>query len=144
MNRTSHRLIKTLHFLSLFLGFGMACGIAAELRIPAFTAYLDPDVNGAKISKEQGITGWHDAGLRVSWFGELKVSGRLTASVTLRLKKDSTSKLQLAIDRFMGVEDGRFFLSQGGFVPGYTKFGEAFTRPASSAIPKDIQLPSVP
>ena len=37
------------------------------------------------------------------------------------------------LDRFMGVESGRFFLSQGGFVPGFTKFGEKFTRPASKA-----------
>ncbi|MEY4485314.1 MAG: hypothetical protein RL693_2766, partial [Verrucomicrobiota bacterium] len=30
----------------------------AELRIPAFTAYLDPNPNGARVSKDNGITGW--------------------------------------------------------------------------------------
>ena len=34
------------------------------------------------------------------------------------------------LDRFMGVENGQFFLSHGGFVEGFTKFGEKFSRPA--------------
>lgn len=33
------------------------------------------------------------------------------------------------LDRYMGVEEGRFFLSHGGFIPGSTKFGERFERP---------------
>ena len=45
--------------------------------------------------------------------------------------------------RFMGVEGGRFFLSQGGFVPGFTKFGEKFTRPASKT-PPQIDLSKLP
>jgi hypothetical protein len=44
------------------------------------------------------------------------------------------------LDRFMGIEDGRFFLSHGGFIPGFTKSGEKFTRPATTP-PKDIILP---
>jgi hypothetical protein len=47
---------------------------------------------------------------------------------------DGTGKAA-RLDRFMGVEGGRFFLSQGGFVPGFTKFGEKFTRPASKTAP---------
>jgi hypothetical protein len=38
-------------------------------------------------------------------------------------------------DRFMGVEQGQFFLSHGGFVPGFTKFGERFERPAVGTPP---------
>lgn len=126
MNRTSHRLMKTLRFLPLLFGFSIAWNASAGLRIPAFTAYLDPDANGASVSKEQGITGWHDAGLRVSWFGDLKVSGRLTASVSLRLKKDSTSKLQLAIgnQRHEAVASGDT-VSFGDYniaQPGYVRF----------------------
>lgn len=41
------------------------------------------------------------------------------------------------LDRFMGVEDGRFFLSHGGFVEGFTPFGERFTRPATGTSPSD-------
>jgi hypothetical protein len=41
----------------------------------------------------------------------------------------------------MGVESGQFFLSHGGFVPGFTKYGEKFTRPATGKEPSDIVLP---
>ena len=41
---------------------------------------------------------------------------------------DGTGKTA-RLDRFMGVENGRFFLAHGGFVPGSTKYGETFTRP---------------
>ncbi|MEI6741058.1 MAG: DUF3472 domain-containing protein [Gemmatimonadaceae bacterium] len=44
------------------------------------------------------------------------------------------------LDRFMGVEMGGFFLSHGGFVPGFTASGTAFTRPASGK-PPVIRLP---
>jgi hypothetical protein len=45
------------------------------------------------------------------------------------------------LDRFMGIENGEFFLSHGGFVPGFTKYGEAFSRPATGRPPSDIVLP---
>jgi Domain of unknown function (DUF3472)/Domain of unknown function (DUF5077) len=43
-------------------------------------------------------------------------------------------------DRFMGVEKGEFFLSHGGFVEGFTKYGEKFTRPATGKAPV-LELP---
>jgi hypothetical protein len=55
---------------------------------------------------------------------------------------DPTGK-ENRLDRFMGVEGGRFFLSNGGFVPGFTKFGEKFNRPPTDR-PPDLQLPTVP
>lgn len=80
----------------------------AELRIPAFTAYLDPNPNGAQVSKDKGITGWHEGGLKVSWFGELKATGKLTASVALKLPAGTSSKLQLTIgdQKHEGVATG--------------------------------------
>lgn len=39
------------------------------------------------------------------------------------------------LDRFMGVEDGAFFLSHGGFIEGFTPFGGKFTRPATGKPP---------
>ena len=59
---------------------------------------------------------------------------------TASFSHDPTGKSD-RLDRFMGVERGEFFLSQGGFIPGFTKFGEKFTRPALGQIPV-IQLPS--
>lgn len=56
---------------------------------------------------------------------------------------DPTGKAD-RLDRFMGVENGRFFLSHGGFVPGFTKFGERFERPAVGRVPADVEsLPFV-
>ena len=42
------------------------------------------------------------------------------------------------LDRFMGVEDGQFFLSHGGFIPGFTRFGEKFSRPAVGKQPANL------
>lgn len=54
---------------------------------------------------------------------------------------DATGK-EDRLDRFMGVEDGEFFLSQGGFLDGFTKFGEPFVRPATGVSPI-LDLPKV-
>ncbi|MEO8498910.1 MAG: DUF3472 domain-containing protein, partial [Planctomycetota bacterium] len=48
------------------------------------------------------------------------------------------------LDRFMGIEDGEFFLSHGGFVPGSAKYGTPFTRPASGRSPATMELPTPP
>ncbi len=49
------------------------------------------------------------------------------------------------LDRFMGLTDtGAFFLSHGGFVKGFTKFGEPFTRPPSGRSPSEMKLPPSP
>ena len=74
-------------------------GIAADntLRIPAFTAYLEPDDGGARISSKSGVTSWKDASTKVLWFGELKKPGELNAAVELRLPQDANSKLRLTV-----------------------------------------------
>lgn len=69
----------------------------AELRIPAFTAYLDPDPDGARISQRSGITGWKDPALKVEWFGEIKTAGKLEAALELRLPAGTTSRLRLSV-----------------------------------------------
>lgn len=58
---------------------------------------------------------------------------------TARFSHDATGKAD-RLDRYMGVENGEFFLSHGGFLPGYTAFGERFERPARRT-PPSIQLP---
>lgn len=68
--------------------------------------------------------------------------GRWTELTVATFSHDATGKAD-RLDRFMGVEDGQFFLSHGGFVPGFTKFGEEFTRPAKATPPSDLDLPEV-
>jgi hypothetical protein len=47
---------------------------------------------------------------------------------------DGTGKSD-RLDRFMGVENGQFFLSQGGFGDGFTAYGAPFDRPAIGKAP---------
>jgi hypothetical protein len=69
----------------------------AEVRVPAFTAYLDPDADGAEVSARSGISGWTDPALRVLWFGEIKTPGKVTCLLELRLaRKASCAWLRLA------------------------------------------------
>ena len=48
-------------FLCLLL-LGSTCD-AETLRVPGFTAYLDPNPDGARISARNGVTGWRDPGI---------------------------------------------------------------------------------
>ena len=86
----------SLHVILFLVGMVSAAS-AAELRIPAFTAYLDPDVRGARVSPRSGITGWNNPELKVLWFGEIKTLGKLDCSVALRLPTGTTSRLRLTI-----------------------------------------------
>lgn len=70
---------------------------AESLRVPAFTAYLEPDVDGARVSGRSGITGWRDPALKVLWFGEIKTAGQLECAVALCLAEGATSKLRLSV-----------------------------------------------
>ncbi|MBI5386045.1 MAG: DUF3472 domain-containing protein [Verrucomicrobia bacterium] len=82
----------------LVFAFALAATVAqAELRVPAFTAYLDPEVDGARVSSRSGITGWKNPGLKVLWFGEFKTLGTLDAVVELRLPEGAVSKLRLTV-----------------------------------------------
>jgi hypothetical protein len=65
--------------------------------------------------------------------------GKWTELTTATFSCDGTGKAN-RLDRFMGVENGKFFLSQGGFVEGFTKFGEPFQRPATNE-PPSLKLP---
>src|SRR5438093_12904027 len=81
----------------LFLTLALLSAAHAELRVPAFTAYLDPNPNGASVSEKSGLTGWRDPALKVLWFGEIKTPGKLDCSLVLRLPANAVSKLRLTI-----------------------------------------------
>jgi hypothetical protein len=69
--------------------------------------------------------------------------GRWHEVTAASFSTDGTGKND-RLDRFMGVENGQFFLSTGGFIPGFTKFGEKFERPATGQPPLDFVPPSIP
>lgn len=62
---------------------------------------------------------------------------------TAKFSHDGTGKSD-RLDRFMGIEDNQFFLSHGGFVDGFTKYGTPFDRPASKDSPENMNLPGLP
>ena len=68
----------------------------AEILIPAFTAYGDPQPDALRVSSSKGITDWTDPAEKIVWFGEIKTPGKLTAALSLNLKKDAAVKLCLA------------------------------------------------
>ncbi|HEY0550789.1 MAG TPA: DUF3472 domain-containing protein [Verrucomicrobiae bacterium] len=73
-----------------------AGSVPAELRAPAFTAYFEPDVNGARVSTN-GITRWTDPKVKVLWFGEIKTAATIEAAVELRLPSNTSTKLRLNV-----------------------------------------------
>ena len=84
----------------LCLWAGLVAGVVvarAELEVPAFTAYVEPDFEGAQISARSGLTGWTDPSQKVLWFGEIKTAGKLECSVKLRLPQDAAAKLRLSV-----------------------------------------------
>jgi len=62
---------------------------------------------------------------------------------TATFSHDPTGKAD-RIDRFMGLEGDGFFLSHGGYVEGYTKYGTPFTRPPHPERRPLLELPSLP
>jgi hypothetical protein len=82
--------------LLLALSVG-AAGARAELRVPACTAYLDPELEGADVSQRSGITGWTNPALKVLWFGEMKHPGKLDCSLDLRLPAGAKTRLRLTV-----------------------------------------------
>lgn len=105
--------------------------VQAETRVPAFTAYLDPDVDGAHVSARSGLTAWKDPALKVLWFGEIKHPGSLDCKLALRLPEGLKSKLRLSVAgqsrevTATGAGTNPVLADFGSFVikqPGYARF----------------------
>src|SRR5687768_11970961 len=83
---------------SLALGFlASSVTCVAELRVPAFTAYLDPVKGGASVSERSGVSRWKDPAQKVLWFGHIESAGKLSCSVTVNLPAGGESKLRLNV-----------------------------------------------
>jgi hypothetical protein len=97
--RTSATIIACLIAAGALLATALPAADApsAELRVPAFTAYLDPNPDGARVSSNSGITGWTDPALSVLWFGDIRTAGTLDGAVALRLPEKAVSRLRLTV-----------------------------------------------
>ncbi len=117
--------------LALCLVSGTRAG-ADPLRVPAYTAYLqpDPEPEGMDVSPPAGVTGWKDGKVSLVWHGELKAAGRLTPSVSLRLPPGDRSVLRLTV-----AGQSRTATAIGGPQPVVVAFG-----PVSVAAPGPIAI----
>ncbi len=70
---------------------------ADEVSVPAFTAYMLPNPESARISERTGITRWNDPGQSVNWYGKFQQTGTVHTRVSLRLADGIKSKLKLTV-----------------------------------------------
>ncbi len=96
----------------------LSSAAAAELKVPAFTAYTLPDANGARISERGGVRNWIDPDLSVNWYGQIQTPGSLTAKLSLRLPEGAESKLRLTV-----AGTSREATARGGKEPTTVDFG---------------------
>ena len=117
-------------FFAFAFALAATASLSAELRVPAFTAYFEPGVNGARVSTN-GITRWTDPKLKVLWFGEIKTPGTIDAAVELRLPANAISKLRLTVagrsrdSEVKGAGANPVLAKFGSFTitePGYQRF----------------------
>lgn len=67
--------------------------------------------------------------------------GKWTELLESSFSHDATGRKD-RLDRFMGLENGQFFLSHGGFVDGFTESGRRYERPATNNPPM-LDLPEL-
>jgi hypothetical protein len=110
-----------------------------EIKVPAFTAYVDPNNGAAQVGPE-GIVGWGSKDT-VIWGGRLS-EGELKVSIQMNLPAGATSRLKLTIAgqtkeaAITGAADpviadfGSFKIASGGYqkieLAGISKTGKTF------------------
>ena len=89
--------MNTRFWLMALTAVAITVSARAELRVPAFTAYFEPDTGEAEVSELRGIVGWKNPAQKVLWFGEIKTPGQLECSVALRLPAGTETRLRLTV-----------------------------------------------
>lgn len=87
----------TVWFFGLLIGLSASSLTAAQLRVPAFTAYALPTADGVRISPRGGVTRWTDPAISVNWYGQFKQAGDVNVQVLLRLPPDTQSRLKFTV-----------------------------------------------
>ncbi|MEQ1830067.1 MAG: DUF3472 domain-containing protein [Pirellula sp.] len=100
------RLGQSFYFGCCVFFIGLVSGLfGQEIRVPAFTAYMSPFAEGARVSENRGITRWTNPEQVVQWFGKFDKTGEVNVSLELSLPADVSSKLQMTFgDRSMQVD----------------------------------------
>ena len=91
------KLVMVFLVLLLFTPSAQITTKPEALRVPAFTAFAEPDPEGLEFSEQNGVTGWNNDRINIVWYGEIKTAGRLGVAISIRLPEKTTSKLQLRV-----------------------------------------------
>jgi hypothetical protein len=75
---------------------GAACA-AEALRVPAFTAYIEPQPNALRVSEKGGVQGWTDNAQKVVWHGLLRKTGTLQLTVAVKLPETESVEYTLTL-----------------------------------------------
>lgn len=112
------------------------------MLISSWNAPKDGGTLGGLYSFSENFVGDNGHLVRKARFGNQWIyaePGGWKELTTARFSHDPTGKSD-RMDRYMGIEDGQFFLSHGGFLPGFTEFRTPFSRPAQDIHP-EIPIP---
>lgn len=133
--------MKLLFAVTWMIVFSVSIASAAQLSIPASTAYLDPDGDGARVSPENGVTDWTDSSTAIVWYGHFPQAGRLSVQLQLRLQAKQSASLQMQVG-----QDSRQVTVTGTEVDSViADFGEYFCeKPGYVAFRLTSLTPNVP
>ncbi len=83
----------------VIVAFVLICAVlrGAELRVPAFTAYGEPDPQALKVSEKRGVTNWSDAANKIVWHGNIKTPGKLEISLALRMPETKSAEYKVRV-----------------------------------------------
>ncbi len=115
-----------------------AWGLIAKFQAPRDGNYLS-----GLYSFNEDFAGGNGQKQRLAEFGNqwLKsADGVWTEITTAKFSHDGTGKAD-RLDYASGVNDGRFYLSNGGSISNGVKFGDPMTRPSQHKPPTGIELP---
>jgi hypothetical protein len=130
---------------TVFAGYFFLPDKQQWMLISAWKAPKDGGYMHGLYSFSENFSGSNGHLVRKALFGNQWIKtadGKWSELTTASFSHDPTGKSD-RLDRFIGVENGRFFLSQGGFVNGFTPYGEKFTRPPTGK-PPELNLPPLP
>lgn len=118
-----------------------AWGLIARFRAPKDGSHLK-----GLYSFNENFIGSNGHLRRIADFSNqwiLTANGQWEEITSARFTHDVTGRKD-RYDYSAGVRDGKFYLSNGGFVKGNVKYGDMLQRPAGGTKPSDIDLSKLP
>lgn len=89
--------MRSMFLLLLTLAAGRTLAqTSTAVEIPGFTAYAQPNENGAGISGKNGVVRWTDAGTTIKFYCHISTPGNLKLAINARA--DGNSKVNITIN----------------------------------------------